>query len=172
MGCSRGLHQISIDGQFPRWFAKVNFHGVPSFSMGFTVVASILVVLLGGAVEIYTFSNVGYLGSFLPVLLGYYLLRQWRPDLHRPVRMPEFFKYIALVMFVLYAIIWLAGGLLFASFPAAQGGDNKVYYFLGWAVIACYVLFYLWRTRREDPRHAGEAVPDMTATEETYVHDK
>jgi amino acid transporter len=171
MGCSRGLHQIAIDGQFPRVFARVNQHGVPSFSMGFTVVASVLVVLLGGAVEIYTFSNVGYLGSFLPVLLGYFLLRQWRPDMHRPVRMPEYFKWIALVMFALYAFIWIVGGLLFASFPAVQGGDNKIYYFLGWAVIACYAAFYLWRTRVEDPKHPA-ATPPLTETEETYIHDK
>src|SRR2546423_1542110 len=64
MGCARSLHQMSIDGQFPRIFSRVNKHGVPSFSMGFNVVCSMIVVFFGGAVEIYTFSNVGYLGSF------------------------------------------------------------------------------------------------------------
>ncbi|HZI36309.1 MAG TPA: APC family permease, partial [Gaiellales bacterium] len=59
MGCARSLHQMSIDGQFPRIFSRVNKHGVPSFSMGFNVICSLIVVFFGGAVEIYTFSNVG-----------------------------------------------------------------------------------------------------------------
>ena len=71
--------------------------------MFFNVICSIVVVFLGGAVQIYTFSNVGYLSSFLPVLLGYYLLRRWHPEAHRPVRLPEWFKYLALVLFAGYA---------------------------------------------------------------------
>src|ERR671932_150455 len=100
MGCARSLHQMSVDGQFPRFFQQINKHGVPARAMGFNVVCSMFVVLAGGAVEIYTFSNVGYTGSFITVLVGYYLLRKSRPNLPRPVRLPEFFKYIALALAV------------------------------------------------------------------------
>jgi amino acid transporter len=117
--------------------------------MGFNVVCSLLVVLLGGAVEIYTFSNVGYTGSFLSVLVGYYLLRRFRPNVERPVRLPEFFKYVALGLAALYAFIWLYGGINYAKI-----GDTEVYYFLGWAVALAYVPFYLYRTRVEDRRTA------------------
>ena len=48
--------------------------------MGFNVVCSILLIFTGGAVEIYSLSNVGYLASFIPVLVGYYLLRMDEPD--------------------------------------------------------------------------------------------
>jgi hypothetical protein len=51
MGCARSLHQMSVDGQFPRFFQRINKHGVPSYAMGFNVVCSLLVVLAGGAVE-------------------------------------------------------------------------------------------------------------------------
>src|SRR4051812_28102132 len=37
MGSARALHQMSIDGEFPRIFSSVNKHGVPGFSMGFNV---------------------------------------------------------------------------------------------------------------------------------------
>src|ERR687886_21282 len=84
MGCARSLHQMSVDGQFPPWFQHINKHGVPDRAMAFNVVCSLAVVLLGGAVEIYTFSNVGYTGSFLSVLVGYYLLRRFRPNARRP----------------------------------------------------------------------------------------
>src|ERR687885_1201775 len=114
MGCARSLHQMSVDGQFPRFFQHINEHGVPSRAMAFNVFASLIVVLAAGAVEIYTFSNVGYTGSFLTVLVGYYVLRKHRATVHRPFRLPEFFKYIALVMAVAYAVIWLYGGISYA----------------------------------------------------------
>jgi amino acid transporter len=171
MGSARGLHQISIDGQFPRIFSRVNRHGVPSFSMFFNVLASLLVIALGGAVQIYTFSNVGYLASFLPVLLGYYLLRRYRPEMRRPVRLPEFFKYIALVLFAFYLVIWLVGGPIFASFPIDTNfdgkfdGDAMVYYVLGVITLLAYVPFYLYRVRVEDRRPGTSPLPPITDVE-------
>jgi amino acid transporter len=151
MGCARSLHQMSVDGQFPRFFQRINKHGVPSYAMGFNVVCSLVVVLAGGAVEIYTFSNVGYTGSFLSVLVGYYLLRKYRPNLRRPVRLPEFFKYIALALAAFFAFVWLYGGISYARI-----GNTEIYYFLGWAVAAAYLPLYLYRTRVEDKRVAKE----------------
>src|SRR5205823_7898692 len=102
MGSGRALHQMSVDGQFPRWFQHLNHHGVPDRSMFFNVLASLLVVLLGGAVEIYTFSNVGYTGSFLPVLVGYFLLRKYKPNARRPSNLPAFLKHAALALVVFF----------------------------------------------------------------------
>jgi amino acid transporter len=151
MGCARSLHQMSVDGQFPRFFQRVNQHGVPAYAMGFNVICSLVVVLAGGAVEIYTFSNVGYTGSFLTVLVGYYLLRKYRPNLPRPVRLPEFFKYVALGLAVLFGVIWLYGGISYARI-----GDTEIYYFLGWAVALAYLPLYLYRTRVEDKKLAAK----------------
>ncbi|HYX86529.1 MAG TPA: APC family permease [Gaiellales bacterium] len=161
MGSARAVYQMAIDGQFPRIFASVNKHGVPGFSMGFNVACSIALVFTGGAVEIYTLSNVGYTASFIPVLVGYYLLRRYRPDMRRPVRLPEPFKYIALFLAALYFVIWLYGGLVEASLPNAllNNNDTKVYFFIGWAILLSYVFFYWYRVKIEDPRHAGEPEP-------------
>ena len=140
MGSGRALYQMSLDGEFPRIFQKLNSHGVPHMAMGFNVLASLIVVLLGGAVEIYTFSNVGYTVSFLPVLIGYYLLRNDKPDLRRPFRLPEFMKYVALALAAIYFIIWLYGGLVYS-----QLGNAVIYYWAGWFVLFMYIPFYLWR---------------------------
>ena len=78
--------------------------------MIFNVVCSILVVFAGGAVQIYTFSNVGYLASFLPVLVGYYLLRKDRPNVRRPFKLPEWMKYVALALAAFYTFIYFYGG--------------------------------------------------------------
>jgi amino acid transporter len=152
MGCARSLHQMSIDGQFPRIFSRVNKHGVPSFSMGFNVICSLIVVFFGGAVEIYTFSNVGYLGSFIPVLIGFYLLRRFRPDMARPVRLPSVFKYIALSMAALYLLFWWYGGYVYARI-----GYTRFYYFIGWLVALSYVFYYWYRLYIEDPKYGSEA---------------
>jgi amino acid transporter len=157
MGCARSLHQMSIDGQFPRFFQRMNKHGVPANAMGFNVVCSLLVVLLGGAVEIYTFSNVGYTASLAVVLVGYFLLRQLKPDLNRPFRLPGFMKWVALVLAGFFAIIWLVGGIFYSNI-----GDTEIYYFLGWAVALAYIPLYLYRTRVEDKRvGVAETEPEL-----------
>src|SRR5438034_8927682 len=102
--------------------------------MFFIVAASLLFVLVTAAAEIYSFSNVGYTFSFLPVLVGYYLLRKYKPNARRPVRLPEFFKYIALGMAVIYAVIWLYGGIQYSRI-----GNTLVYYLIGWGVLAAYL---------------------------------
>jgi amino acid transporter len=167
MGCARSLHQMSIDGEFPRVFSSVNRHGVPGFAMAFNVVCSILLIFTGGAVEIYTLSNVGYTVSFLPVLVGYYLLRRYRPDMRRPFRLPEPMKYVALVLAAFYFVIWAYGGLVEASLPNAllNNNDTKVYYFIGWAILISYLPIYLYRVKVEDPKHKRDAAeaPPITA---------
>jgi amino acid transporter len=159
MGSARAVYQMAIDGQFPRIFAGVNKHGVPGFSMAFNVACSIALVFTGGAVEIYTLSNVGYTASFIPVLVGYYLLRRNRPDMARPVRLPDFMKYVALALAALYLVIWSYGGLVEASLPNAFLGNNdtKVYFFIGWAILVSYIFFYWYRVKIEDPKHAADA---------------
>lgn len=144
MGCSRSLYQMSLDGQFPRFYQHLNSHRVPDRAMLTNVLASLLIAFMGGAIEIYSFSNVGYLGSFVPVLIGYYLLRRDRPNVPRPFKLPEYFKYLALALAALYFFVWLVGGLIYSAI-----GGQAVYYFLGVATIFMYLPLY-WYRKRED----------------------
>jgi amino acid transporter len=146
---------MSVDGQFPRWFQHINKHGVPDRAMAFNVVCSLVVVLLGGATEIYSFSNVGYTSSFLPVLVGYFLLRQFRPAARRPFRLPEFMKYVALAMAAFYAFIWLYGGIYYSKI-----GDTLIYYLIGWGVLIAYLPLYWYRTNVEDKRYERPPEPE------------
>ena len=165
-GTARSLHQMSTDGQFPRFFQHVNKHGVPDRSMLFNVACSIVLVFAGGAVEIYTFSNVGYLASFIPVLIGYYLLRKHRPNVRRPFKLPEWMKYVALAIAALYALIYFYGGPVYASCSCnAAGRKTLPYYFIGIAVLLSYLPLYYWR-KRDDRRaeaRASSAPPVMPA---------
>ena len=147
LGSGRALYQMALDGEFPTFFAKINEHGVPARAMGFNVVASLIIVLLGGAVEIYSFSNVGYTVSFLPVLIGYYLLRQDKPNLRRPFKLPEFMKYVALALAAIFFVFWLFGGLWYSKL-----GNVQIYYWLGWATLLAYLPLYWYRVYVEDKR--------------------
>jgi amino acid transporter len=163
-GTARALHQMSVDGQFPRFFQQTNKHGVPHRSMMFNVVVMIAVVFMGGAVEIYTFSNVGYLASFLPVLIGYYLLRRDRPNLRRPFRLPEWMKYVALALAAFYAVIYFYGGPVYAACSCSLAGRNTlVYYFIGLGTLASYLPLYWYRKRVEDKRAPAEQAPPAVA---------
>ena len=86
MGCSRSLYQMSLDGQFPRFYQHLNKHKVPDRAMMTNVGASLLIAFMGGAIEIYSFSNVGYLGSFVPVLIA--LLSAAQGSAQRPSPVP------------------------------------------------------------------------------------
>jgi amino acid transporter len=147
MGCGRALYQMALDGQFPRWFQQLNKHGVPANAMAFNVACSLIVVLMGGAVEIYTFSNVGYTASFIPVLIGYFLLRQDQPNTPRPFKLPEFMKWVALAMAAFYFVIWSYGGIVYSAI-----GNAEVYYWAGWAVLLCYLPLYWYRVYVEDKK--------------------
>jgi amino acid transporter len=168
-GTARSLHQMSVDGQMPRWFQRVNEHGVPSRAMIFNVICSILVVFMGGAVEIYTFSNVGYLASFIPVLIGYYLLRRDRPNVRRPFKLPEWMKYVALLIAAVYTVIYFYGGPVYADCSCnAAGRKTLIYYFIGIAVVLSYLPLMWYRKRIEDKRYvepptAGVSPPSVTA---------
>lgn len=167
-GTARSLHQMATDGQFPRFFHHVNKHGVPDRSMIFNVVCSIIVVFFGGAVEIYTFSNVGYLASFIPVLVGYYLLRKYRPNLRRPFRLPEWMKYVALGLAGVYTIIYFWGGPVYADCTCNAAGHKTLpYYFIGFAVLAAYYPLYLWR--KAGDRRSAAAASDAGAAVEAIA---
>jgi amino acid transporter len=165
-GTARSLHQMSVDGELLRWFQKVNSHGVPSRAMIFNVICSIIVVFMGGAVEIYTFSNVGYLASFLPVLVGYYLLRRDRPNLRRPFKLPEWMKYVALLIAAMYAMIYFWGGPVYASCTCSLAGKSTLpYYFIGIATVLSYLPLMWYRKKVEDKRHGAPATPTTRAPE-------
>jgi amino acid transporter len=152
-GTARSLHQMATDGQFPKWFTATNHHGVPHRAMIFNVICSISVVFLGGAVEIYTFSNVGYLASFIPVLVGYFLLRRLRPNVRRPFKLPEWMKWVALAIAGLYTVIYFYGGPVYANCACnAAGRKTLPYYFIGIVVVLMYFPLWAFRKYIEDRR--------------------
>jgi amino acid transporter len=167
MGVGRSLYQMALDGQTLRIFAHKNKNEVPDVSMGFNVVLNIAVMLFGAPAVIYVFSNVGYVFSFVPVLIGYYFLRRWRPELRRPFKLPEWMKYVALALAAYYLFVWAVGLPWCALSGCANGGVGNVLpaYFIGILVLVAYLPIY-WIRRRQDknlPAVAGGSGRDEKA---------
>jgi amino acid transporter len=155
MGVGRSLYQMSLDGQTLRIFSHLNKNGVPDVSMGFNVILNIAVMLFGAPAVIYVFSNVGYVFSFVPVLVGYYFLRRWRPELRRPFKLPEWMKYVALAVAAYYLFTWAVGLPWCALSGCANGGVGNVLpaYFIGILVLIAYLPLY-WIRQRQDKAHS------------------
>jgi amino acid transporter len=169
MGVGRSLYQMSVDGQSPRLFSHLNQHGVPDVSMGFNVILGLAVMLFGAPAVIYVFSNVGYVGSFVPVLFGYFFLRQWRPELRRPFRLPDWMKWVALALGVYYLFVWAVSLPWCAVSGCAVGfvGNVLPAYFIGIALMLAYIPLYLWRQRQD--RRLGLATAAAGSAPEAKV---
>jgi amino acid transporter len=160
MGCARSLYMMALDGQAPRVFGHVNRHNVPDFSMGMNTVLNILLIFVGAPGAIYVLSNVGYVGSFVPVLIGYYFLRRWRPEIYRPYRLPEWMKYGALALAVLYFFVW-AVGIPSCAIKGCQAGGG-IMFIIGVIVVLLYFPLYWWR--KAEDRRLGTTEYKVTAS--------
>jgi hypothetical protein len=89
---------------------------------------------------------VGYVGSFVPVLLGYYFLRRWRPE-SAVIQLPEWMKYGAVALAILYFFVW-AVGIPACAIEGCQLGGGKMF-ILGVIVVLMYFPLAWWR-RAED----------------------
>ena len=147
MGCGRSLYQIAHDGLLPRAFQRQNRHGVPAAAMGFNLVASIAVVFFGSPLEIYIFSNMGYLLSLALALIGYFLSRQFQPDTPRPVRLPGALRHVALFLGVAFCS---SGCVAVLRLGYCRRAGKRWLFFLGLGVIVLYVPLYGYRRLIED----------------------
>jgi amino acid transporter len=148
MGCARSLYQMSLDGQCPRIFSHCNKHNVPDFAMALNVVVNIGLMAIETPAYIMVVSNVGYVISFVPVLIGYFMLRKEHPEYERPFKLPESFKYIALFLAFIFTLVWVWGGPLW----------SWQYYGLGWLIMLAYIPLYLYRTKIEDRKVVEQPV--------------
>jgi amino acid transporter len=151
MGVGRSLFQASEDGLIPKFFAHKNKHHSPDYAMFFNLACALVVALFGSPVRIYIFSNVGYLIAIVAALFGYFVVRQFSPELVSPFRLPGYVRWIALAMGFFLTFVYFVGG--WGSPDIVVGpGQGHTLYLLGFAVVAVYVPLHLWRrmTDRRD----------------------
>ena len=155
--------QAAADGLLPRWFEHRNHHGVPDYAMGFNVVCSALLVLLGSPLRIYIISNGGYLLSCSLALAGYFVYRQLRPDTPRPFRLPTVAKWFALAIFIIWMAIYFFGGWNSPKIVLADPHQGPGLYLLGLLIVALYAPLYWWRAWQDRRLAAAGRLPGQLA---------
>lgn len=160
MGCARSLYQNSQDGLLPRFFSSTNRHGVPDKALIFNLVGSFLLVFLGSPLEIYIFSNMGYLFAVAVSLIGYAVYRsRGAADPARPVRMPGFMGPLAGLIGLFFLFAWGYGGFYASDHVVA--GNRRWLFFLGLALLALYFPLYLYR-QAQDRKLSSSRTPSRT----------
>jgi amino acid transporter len=155
MGASRGLWQNAHDGIVPKAFGWTNKHHAPSFSMVLSLVCSLAVLCLGSPLQIYIFSNMGYLFALSVALIGYGIFRSVRDDTPRDLKMPQWFGPLGLILGVAGLLLWAIGGYYAADY--AVGSGYRWLYWIGLLLLVLYFPLNLWR-KMED-RVAGGGTP-------------
>ena len=143
MGASRGLYQNAQDGILPKAFGWVNKHQAPSFSMLLSLGCSIAVLTLGSPLQIYIFSNMGYLFALAVSLVGYGIFRAMREETPRELKMPRAFGPIGFLVGIVGLLLWAIGGYYAADYTVGPG--YRWLYWIGLLLVALYVPLYWWR---------------------------
>jgi amino acid transporter len=143
MGASRGLYQNAQDGIMPKAFGWVNSHGAPSFAMLFSLAFSIGVLCLGSPLQIYVFSNMGYLFAVAISLIGYGIFRSMRDTVERPLRMPVWMGPVGLIVGIGFLLLWAIGGYFAADYAVGEG--FRWLYWIGLILLALYFPLHWWR---------------------------
>jgi amino acid transporter len=96
----------------------------------------------------------GYLFALAVSLIGYSIYRTRRPELARPVRMPNWMNPLAMILGVGLLVIWAIGGYLSPKYVV--GTSQQWLWWVGLLLLVLYVPLYMWRMA-EDRRMGGTA---------------
>jgi amino acid transporter len=144
-----------------RQFAVLNRRGIPARALTFAVVLNLAVLfLLKNTLAIIATGNLGYILAHVFALSAFLLLRRQRPDLPRPIRLPNLFVPLAAALAVFMAVTLVVGATGFST--TGYGGTKEL--FLALAVLATSTLMWLYRKHVQDRavNDRADAVPTET----------
>lgn len=166
----RSLYGISRSGGTIRQLGTLNRYGVPGRALTTDMLVNVLVlVLLGEPIAILLASNLGYLSAITLAVGAFILLRRDRPDLPRPIRLPNVWVVIAAVIFAIN-VFAISVGIANPGLTG-YGGIEETITGIGILLIAVLLWYYrqrfqdktriAWRIRAEDdePTPSLESAP-------------
>jgi len=146
----RALYQSAKDGLTVRQFGVLNQSGVPGRAMTVQLVINLLLVLfVGNPLAVIVAGNVGYVLAHLLAVIAFVLLRLDRPHAPRPIRLPRYWFYVALMLALFDAVILLVG--MTSAEITGYGGLSEVLI----AILVLAVSQLLYGIRRWQERVAA-----------------
>ena len=178
MDGSRALYGISKDGMTIRELGVLNKHSVPGRAMTLDAILNIILISgFAGVFEILAVSNVGYVFATCAALGGFVLLRRDRPNWPRPIRLPNFWVPLAVVLFLINLTLLIGGAFIYSGgFLGIEG-----YEYYGWSttrtgliVLLAAVVLYVWRHSVQDkiPMRWREEIPQTPEEERAHAELK
>jgi amino acid transporter len=160
---SRALYGISRDGMTIKELGRLNKFNVPGNAMTLDMVINILFVLfVGNIFGILAASNIGYVLANAFAIAAFVLLRKDRPNWPRPIRLPDWWVPIGVVLCLAFLAFSVVG---IGWFQNAAGGYGKgaIVKVIGFAVLAASILLFLFRRIVQDKEspHWREETPTM-----------
>jgi hypothetical protein len=126
-----------------------------------SLVCSIAVLTLGSPLQIYVFSNMGYLFALAVSLVGYGIFRSMREDVPRELKMPRAFGPLGLIVGIVGLLLWAVGGYYAADY--AVGPGYRWLYWIGLILVALYFPLYWWRMLEDRSAGSTEFVVEPTS---------
>lgn len=155
---SRVLFNMGKEGITVRGVGKLNKRGIPLRALNIMLVMNILVlVVLQSPLAIIVTGNLGYILTHIFAVSGFFLLRKDRPNAKRPVRLPNFFVPLSIVLTVVLVLILVVGATGFSI--TGYGGFKELAIAIG--VLTAGVI--IWLFTRPKP---GEQLSSSMATED------
>ncbi len=155
---SRVLFNMGKEGVTVRAVGKLDRRGIPMRALNVMLVLNIvLLVVLQQPLAIIVTGNLGYVLTHVLAVSGFALLRKDRPDAVRPIRLPNIFVPISIVLAVLLAVIVVVGATGFSI--TGYGGVLELSIAIG--ILALGVV--IWAFVRARDRRSG--VPPRSADE-------
>ncbi|MFD4955902.1 APC family permease [Streptomyces sp. NPDC058451] len=144
---SRVLYDMGRQGVTIRQVGVLNRRGVPARALTVALAINVIVlVVLKTPLAIIVTGNLGYILTHILAISGFALLRRDRPDLARPIRLPDFFVPLAWFLTALLAVILVVGATGFSI--TGYGGFRELGIAVG--VLAAAVLLWEYRRRVQD----------------------
>ncbi|MFE2636442.1 APC family permease [Streptomyces scopuliridis] len=161
---SRVLYAMGQEGLTIRQVGVLNRRGVPARALMVALVINVLVlVFLKTPLAIIVTGNLGYILTHVLAISAFALLRRDRPDLPRPIRLPDFFVPLSWGVAAFIATVLVVGATGFSI--TGYGGYKELA--IAAVVLLMAVLLWLYRHRVQDknttPSEPPAPAPERTA---------
>ena len=158
----RALYGIARDDMTIKQLATLNRFHVPGLAMTMDMVINILFLLfIGNIFGILAASNLGYVLCHFFTLTAFILLRKDRPNWPRPIKLADYWVWIAGVLAAITALLTVVGFGWFQTAAGGYGGTKEK--IIGLAVLAASILLFFFRRIVQDGEmpHWREDTPTM-----------
>jgi len=146
---------------------------VPALAMTIDAILNLLLITrYGSPLQILAVSNVGYVFATFAALSAFVLLRRDRPDWPRPVRLPNWYVPLGVLLAAINLVLLVCGGFIYSGGFLGIDGYGYGWDKTRWGLLVLLLAFVLYVVRHvvqdKEPIKWREEVPATPEEEEKH----